>query len=120
MKKACDCLQIQHGQFNQWKKNLGKFFKQKKTNPKTRFVHSGHALGLDPIKDYLLAFILELRDKGMGVTPQMVIKKLQEFKKKYRVCQYKKVDSGLKSQCLVHCSGTRESQRTHEKFRKIS
>ena len=77
-------------------------------------MHSGRIHCLVEHTEALLAFIFELREKGMGITIQMVAVKAAQisksFNNKSRLAQYHSARRFVRAQGLVFCLGTNKSQ----------
>ena len=83
-------------------------------NIRARSMHSGRIHCLVEHTEALLAFIFELREKGMGITIQMVAVKAAQisksFNNKSRLAQYHSARRFVRAQGLVFCLGTNKSQ----------
>jgi hypothetical protein len=77
-------------------------------------MHSGRIHCLVEHTEALLAFIFELREKGMGITIQMVAVKAAQisksFNNKSRLAQYHSARRFVRAQGLVFRLGTNKSQ----------
>jgi transposase-like protein len=117
--EACRDVNIHPTMHLLWIKQAEEMMERKKNNIKAKSMHSGRMHCLAEHKEDLLAFIFELREKGMGVTiPMVVVKAAQiseDFRSKSTLAQYHSARRFVRAQGLVFRLGTNESQRSpHE------
>jgi hypothetical protein len=84
-------------------------------NPKAKSRSAGHDSILKPIEQYLLRYIFELREQGIGVKIDMVMRRAASvsrvFRDKSPCAQYNAARRFTRSHGLVYRMSTHESQR---------
>ncbi|KAI2514125.1 Pogo transposable element with KRAB domain [Fragilaria crotonensis] len=115
--EACRSVNIHPTMHLLWTKQADTMMELKKRNIRAKSTHSGRMHCLAEHTEDLLAFIFELREKGMGVTiPMVAVKAAQisrDFNDKTRMAQYHSARRFVRAQGLVVFRlGTNESQRS--------
>ena len=104
--EACRRMNIHRKQFNQWSSQESEIKDKKKFNANAKSLNKGRTRTFDGIREDLMKYIFELREKGMTVNITLVrltaIRLSPEFGNRSRNAQYKAIQRFVKKVGLVY------------------
>jgi hypothetical protein len=82
VRQACADVNIHHKQYLSWKREYSSI--ENAQNPKAKSRSAGHDSILKPIEQDLLRYIFELREQGIGVKIDMVMRRAAAVSRVFR------------------------------------
>jgi transposase-like protein len=112
VRQACADVNIHHKQYLSWKREYSSI--ENAQNPKAKCRSAGHDSIRKPIEQYLLRYIFELREQGIGVKIVMVMRRAASvsrvFRDKSPCAQYNTSETFYQESRPVYRMSTHESQ----------